>query len=479
LIIQSDLPSPPSLVVHGPEATGKTSLITSLLQHSELPHAIVNSKECITGRQLLERTVERVITALNGSPRAGKPKIDRAAYPRCESLASLAVHLERLLSDWEQPPQDANDDDTRANGPNTFLLVFDGIDRQRESPPTLLPALLRLAATIPALSILFLTRVASPRTLHTTGTPHLFFPAYTRAEAIHILAQHPLPIFTDATRDQDIEYSPTEEAADNEYVWTRFVGVAWDTLGRGAARDVASLRAACARLWPEFVQPVREGAFGTRDFARLVVARRALFQDERCLVERVVPEERTGNTTTTTTTATATPNYRRPRPGAAPIVPSGSHALPAMSKHLLVAAYLASYNPARTDLTVLSASAAKKKKKRARAPVVHSRVSAAAAARKIPRHLLTPSPFSLERLLAVLRAVHPRGAGLMQVADLYTQVATLTALRLLIKTGGSAGGDGGIEGGAKWRVGFGWEYVNQVGRSLGLEVGEWLVGGGE
>jgi origin recognition complex subunit 5 len=34
-----------------------------------------------------------------------------------------------------------------------------------------------------------------------------------------------------------------------------------------------------------------------------------------------------------------------------------------------------------------------------------------------------------------------------------------------------------LEAGTRWRVNFGWEYARALGRSVNLEVGEYLVGG--
>jgi origin recognition complex subunit 5 len=34
-----------------------------------------------------------------------------------------------------------------------------------------------------------------------------------------------------------------------------------------------------------------------------------------------------------------------------------------------------------------------------------------------------------------------------------------------------------LEAGARWRVNIGWEAVRGMGRSVGIEVGELLVGG--
>jgi hypothetical protein len=50
---------------------------------------------------------------------------------RCENVNSLAAHLERVL---RQLPK--------------LILVFDGIDKQREAPPTLVPGLVRLGSVV-------------------------------------------------------------------------------------------------------------------------------------------------------------------------------------------------------------------------------------------------------------------------------------------------------------------------------------------
>ena len=58
-------------------------------------------------------------------------QIDRSPYTRTENLSSLAVALGRIL-----------------DGRSKFVLVLDGIDNQREAPPTLLPALARFGETV-------------------------------------------------------------------------------------------------------------------------------------------------------------------------------------------------------------------------------------------------------------------------------------------------------------------------------------------
>ena len=65
------------------------------------------------------------------------------------------------------------------------------------------------------------------------------------------------------------------------------------------------------------------------------------------------------------------------------------------------------------------------------------------------------------------------GSGLD--ADVGTAIATLASLRLLTRVGGSSTGGDPLDRGGKWRVNVGWEVVRGLGRSMGIEVEEWLI----
>lgn len=426
------LPSPPAIVVHGLEATGKSSIVKSDLETSNLPHTIINSRECITGRHLLERTVASCLDAVD---EFSDIKVDRKPYSRCENISTLAIYLQRLL-----------------DGRERFVLVFDGIDRQREAPPTLLPALARFGEIIPSLSIIFIISVPRPRFLHATGIPYVHFPAYTKNESIQILSKSPPPIFLEPP-DQSPEYSEELAEEDSAWVWTRFLAAVWDALAKGAARDILSFRSVAEKLWRPFVAPIVDGTFGTRDFSRLMVAKRALFQSEDVLLDRVVPKVE-GATTSAVSKVT--------------------HDLPYYSKYLLCAAYLASYNPARQDAICFMKASEKKRRKKGGGTAA-KRAGRGAKHRKIPRHLLAPSPFPLDRLLAIFHAILPH--SVTPTADIYTQIATLSSIRLLVRAG-AAGADV-LDPGCKWRVNFGWDYVASLGRSVGFEIAEYLAGGAE
>jgi origin recognition complex subunit 5 len=121
-----------NLIIHGTESTGKSAITAALLDalkddtETNLNYSIVKSAECVTARHLFERTIGSVADALRWEGAVG----------RCETLAALTVELSKMLKYTERP------DSWR------FVLVFDGVDRQREAPPTLLPALARLSEIV-------------------------------------------------------------------------------------------------------------------------------------------------------------------------------------------------------------------------------------------------------------------------------------------------------------------------------------------
>lgn len=57
-------------------------------------------------------------------------------------------------------------------------------------------------------------------------------------------------------------------------------------------------------------------------------------------------------------------------------------------------------------------------------------------------------------------------------ADVGVAIATLASLRLLVRVG--LGGDV-MDRGARWRINVSWEAVRALGRSVGIEVEDWLV----
>ncbi len=100
-----------------------------------LYYTVVKSAECITGRHLLETIVGAIAHAVGW----------KRNVHRCENLAQLAVEVGRLLDDSSHKLELVGQID---HAKDKFVLVLDGIDRQRDAPPTLLPALARMGEVV-------------------------------------------------------------------------------------------------------------------------------------------------------------------------------------------------------------------------------------------------------------------------------------------------------------------------------------------
>ncbi|KAF8638455.1 hypothetical protein AX17_002189 [Amanita inopinata Kibby_2008] len=129
--------------------------------------------------------------------------------------------------------------------------------------------------------------------------------------------------------------------------------------------------------------------------------------------------------------------------------------LPRISKFILIASFLASTNPAKSDLRMFGRGLDEKKRRRRRTVSTGSAKSNGAPA-KVPQRLLGPAPFPLDRMLAILGALMEEndveGVDARMPADeqfripgeytdmeisrvgVYTTVVELASMRLLHRT---------------------------------------------
>ncbi|KAI0181789.1 origin recognition complex subunit 5 C-terminus-domain-containing protein [Hypoxylon sp. FL1284] len=470
-----------NLIIHGAEATGKTAITTGLLEAlrssadtAPVDYAIVKSAECVTARHLFERTIGSVIDALDWK--------GTASGGRCETLAALTVELARVLKD-------------DAERKDRFVLVFDGIDRQREAPPTLLPALARLSEIIPNLTTVFILTTPPPALLRVSSTPQLYFPPYAKFDYVAIFSRPP-------HAPAALPNTTVQETAD---LWARFTAAVHDALAKPASRSLPGLSRACAALWPRFTAPVAAGTHRAREFPKLVVAARAYFQDESILEPGItLVDSRSAKLENGSSTATAaasippTPSTgdsakRKGSEATTPMTTAKGASkdlatlLPPTARLLLVAAYLASHNAPRHDQTLFSTWDSGRRR-RGGGGMPATRVTKRTKHRKIARKLLGPSAFVLERMVAIYAATRREWDGRAITAaddkrdivatsvdgDVGMAIATLASLRLLVRVGAVGAADA-MDRGGKWRVGVGWEVVRGVGRSMGVEVEEWLI----
>jgi origin recognition complex subunit 5 len=254
--------------------------------------------------------------------------------------------------------------------------------------------------------------------------------------------------------------------------WTRFCTAVWDSLAKHSGRDIVSLRSVCLRLWPRFIRPILEGSLDAVPFSRLVLANRSMFQHENVLVHNII--------------------FQSPLDAPAPNISQNSKfqgigaQLPYYSRVLLVAAYMASFNPPKTDQLLFMKAAASKRRKKGGGTALTKGRAGGSKHRKISRKLLGPQAFVLERMLAIFHAISDdadasgkyQGRGkavpVTGAADIQMALATLASLRLLVRLGPATSTDI-LDGSVRYRVAIGWDVVRGIARSVGIEVEDYLV----
>lgn len=140
------------------------------------------------------------------------------------------------------------------------------------------------------LTVILVITSPQDRALHITGVPYIHFSSYTRTESLSVVSSSlppaedlPLP---NGSPSNSI-HNPVIGEADSKWLWPHLCAAVWDSLGQGAARDIISFRVVCLRLWKPFIQPILEGNYKSREFSKLMVKNRPLFQSETALDETI------------------------------------------------------------------------------------------------------------------------------------------------------------------------------------------------
>ncbi|PLW51991.1 hypothetical protein PCANC_08417 [Puccinia coronata f. sp. avenae] len=117
-----------------------------------------------------------------------------------------------------------------------------------------------------------------------------------------------------------------------------------------------------------------------------------------------------------------------------------SLSLPMVARFLLVAAFIASFNPARTDLRLFLTSNEGVKKRQTRGPrkIQPGQIIRA----KILQRLLGPKMFTIGRLLAIFNAITDQEGIKFNEIDVLQQIGTLMQFKLLLKTSAGSAGSG-------------------------------------
>ncbi|KYM95230.1 Protein SDA1 like protein [Cyphomyrmex costatus] len=368
LIGVADEPMPESIFVYGHMATGKSLIIQSLLDYLNYNVSYVNCIEHLGSKHLYNYILDDLITSikeLNG---------DTQSKYNCDNIMDFIIALKKISCNDKRP----------------IVLVFDKCHKIRHFDVTFLPAILRLRelAGINICTILiseivwdkFNTKIGTLRPIK------IYFPQYTKDELAQLL-------LLDKSTNYDTDF------------YKSYLNLFLSVFFR-FCRDLNELQHMAKINFAKYVEPIESKRIKPDNIAALW---RNISATLRSNLEIIYLRVSTNDF--------LQPDYQMSREIESTTKLALSFELPFYAKYMLIAAYLASYNPAKYDKHIFMKQSSKKKKK------IRSIKKTKEDAQKKCR------VFTISRMLAIFCAILDEKVDIN--ANLLAQISTMCQLGLL------------------------------------------------
>ncbi|ELT87755.1 hypothetical protein CAPTEDRAFT_162477 [Capitella teleta] len=369
----------PCVFVYGHSATGKTLVLRSLLQ--KLTHIFVNCVECYSARLLFQR----VLNELSGHvPSAAN---DFTSYSRCDNTNDFVRILKHLMQQ------------KRLAG--TLYLVLQKAERLRDMEANLLPALLRLQhLTGENVCVILESEIVWNKFWCGTGFQDpiiIHFPEYSKDELLEIML---------SSSALDGEYSSELKESYCNLVISVF---------HTACRNLRELQHMAQLNFPKYVEPIVTGEVQEDDV-------RKLWRNVEPHLKRALQTVYLHEISSSQWERMQAEKSEEKAPPSA-LSSRVSMELPYYSKFLLIAAYLASYNPSKSDRRFFSKNAGRINKRTV--------MNVDKKSERTSSQMLGPKSFGLDRLMAIFYSIVEEKVA--PSAYIFSQMTSLVNLGLMTR----------------------------------------------
>ncbi|XP_046454958.1 origin recognition complex subunit 5-like [Daphnia pulex] len=398
-----------------PHREQQIEILADILQSNALPPFLYVYGHTSTGKSLV---VQRVIESVEHvqyaaihcieclSPRFLYESVleQLGSQERCDNANEFARYLKQL-------------GDTRP-----ICIVLDKAERMRDlSDGMIIPTLTKIPEfTGLNICIIFISEIPFEKFRCGTGSLdpiQIFFPQYSKEEILDLLMK---------------ECRQPEHSSLYQTYLSMILGVFLV-----ACRDFCELRYIAAQHWEAFMEPIHSGEI---DKTQSVKLWRHLEPKLRSSLNQV---------------------YVR-GPDACGTQIGLKMELPFFSKFLIIAAYLASYNPPRYDRRLfVKAKEGRKKKDKGLKSLKKQKLHNAA-------RLMGPKVFPIDRLMAIFYSIVEE--RVTPSLNIFVQISTLVSLKLITHTGSAAM----FQGVPKYRCNAGYDLVRSLARTVNFELGRYL-----
>lgn len=404
LIGNASEPIPESIFLYGHVATGKTLIVNELLNYLEYNFSTINCIEHPNGRHMYEYILTDLASYKLSSSDAFK------VYQKCDNFLNFVYHLRSIAEADDRP----------------IFVVLDKCERMRDMDINLLPAFLRLRelSGVNVCTIL-VSDVIWEKYYPKTGMPEpikIHFSQYTREELAQILFMHKPDGYGDAFYKNYLNLFLS--------VFFRF------------CRDLNELRYMARINYAKYVEPIESGRCDVNDVNALWRNISGVFKTNLEVIYLRVSTDDFVERTQLSREIESTTKLAL------------SFELPYYGKYLLIAAYLASYNPPKEDkrLFMKQSGKTKKRSKPSKKAVVMTTQSG-------------PKNFPMDRMIAIFCAILDEKVDLN--ATLLAQIPTMCQLGLLVPVGDNLDEP-------KFKCCVSYDFVTVISKTVGFSVKNYL-----
>lgn len=434
-----DEPLPCSLFISGSMGTGKSLCITSVLRYLGYKHVVIDCIECYSAKLMYET----VLSGLGGSDLDTK----------CESMLDFSNALNRVGHNLVQY--------------QPIVLIFDRAERLRNMDHSVICALLRLRELCYLnVCTVFITHLVFDNFYFKMGVREpikIYFPNYNKEELFKIIFLRHSSFVRHVLSNYEVD-NVTRSELEKPELFANFLNAFLSVFYR-PCRDLIELQHMAQVNFVKYCEPIIKSEIQAQDLPKLwrhisPILKTSLellylristskpckpspgkensdfMQSQTYNFENTLKEE-----------LTSTKTFAQ------------SFELPYYAKYLLIAAYLASYNPPKEDKRLFMKYHGKQRK----------RLQQVKAKAKITEKLNTqlgPKVFTLDRLLAIFYAILEEKIGL--TSNLLAQIATLVELKLIA---GSKEIDLDV---AKYKCIVGYDFISAVAQTVGFNIRKYL-----
>ncbi|XP_048506736.1 origin recognition complex subunit 5 [Athalia rosae] len=396
---------PQSIFIYGHTATGKSLVIESLLNYLEYNVSVVNCIECYTSKHIFEY----ILNDVSGYEMNSSESFN--VYQKCDNIMNFIMYLKTIAGNDNRP----------------IVIVFDKCDRLRDTEINLLPAFVRLKE-LTGLNIctIFVSDIVWEKYYLKSGLLDpikIHFPQYVREEMLKVL-------FLYQPRNYESKF------------YMNYLNLFLSVFYR-CCRDCNELKYMAKINFDKYVEPIESGKIDKDDVQSLWRNISSILKANLEIIYLRVSTDDFEQRTKLCQEIESTTKLAL------------SFELPFYAKYMLIAAYLASYNPAKEDKRLFVKQSSKKKK---RSVVSQKPIKL--------RTQLGPKAFTLDRMLAIFYAILDEKIGL--TVNLLAQIPTMCQLRLL-----NVVGDNNLDG-PKYKCCVSYDFIVIISKTVGFSVKNYL-----